>query len=122
MKFFNKRTWLLTGVLFASTAGMALAEYEYSPAELSRTNPMSRAGHKLGRGVSNTFLGWVELPKGIETVGRESGFAASITWGVLQGAGAALARTAAGIVEVGTFPFPVTSKDNEPLIQPEYIL
>ena len=117
----NKKLMVAAMLLFLSQGGLAFA-YDYSAADLSRTNPMARAGHKLGRGVSNVLLGWVEVPRGIESVGKESGFAASTTWGVLQGAGSALLRTGAGVLEVVTFPFPTPSKDDDPLVEPEYIL
>ena len=121
MKFSIQKFVLTACLLMLTAAGLVFAD-DYSPAELSRTNPAARAGRKLGRGISNLLLGWVELPRGIETVGRESGFAASTTWGVLQGAGSALVRTAAGAVEIVTFPFPVPSRDDDPLVEPEYIL
>ena len=117
----KSKAWLAFAILFLSTAGSVRA-YDYSPADMSRTNPTARAGRKLGRGVSNVLLGWVEVPRGIEAVGKESGFAAGTTWGVLQGAGSALLRTGAGIFEIATFPFPVPSKDGDPLVEPEYIL
>ena len=117
----NKKWVAAVLLLFLSQVSLAFAD-DYSPSDLSRGNPMARAGRKLGRGVSNVLLGWVEVPRGIESVGKESGFAASTTWGVLQGAGSALMRTGAGILEIATFPFPAPSKDYDPLVEPEYIL
>ena len=119
---FDKRVWVMLSVLLVSMSGTALA-YEYSPMEMSRPNSAARAGRRLGRGVSNVLLGWVELPRGMEAVGHESGFSAGATWGVLQGAGAAFLRTAAGVVEVATFPVAgVFSKNDDPLVEPEFIL
>lgn len=118
MKLFIRITVVALSLL---NTGLALA-YDYSPADVSQENAMARSGRKLGRGVSNLFLGWVEVPRGIEAVGQESGFAAAGTWGVLQGAGSAVLRTAAGALEIVTFPFPVPSKDSDPLVEPEYIL
>ena len=122
IKMTPKKLWLAAVILFSSSLTVAFAYDDYSPAELSRTNPMARAGRKLGRGTSNLLLGWVEIPRGIQTVGRESGFAASMTWGVLQGAGTALRRTVLGAAEIVTFPLGAPSKDGDPLIEPEYIL
>ena len=119
----TKKVILAALFLLVVPSMTALAYYDdYSPGELSRTNPVAGAGRKLGRGVSNVFTGWLELPRGIDTVGRESGFLASLTWGVLQGAGTAVARTAAGVAEVATFPLHAPNPDNDPLIEPEYLL
>ena len=110
-------------ILLTAPLISALAYYDdYSPGELSRTNPMAGAGRKLGRGVSNVVTGWMEIPRGIESVGRESGFLSSLTWGVLQGAGTALVRTAAGVAEIATFPIHAPDPDNSPLVEPEYLL
>ena len=68
-----------------------------------------------------TGLGWVDLPRGIEEVGQKHGVGAAATWGVLQGTGQAVQRTAVGIFEVLTFPFGM-SQDFEPLIEPEFPL
>ena len=78
-------------------------------------------GRKLGRGASNTALGWLELPDGIHDVGEQHGVGAAATWGVLHGAGRAVQRTAVGIFEVLTFPFGLP-RDFEPLMEPEFVL
>ena len=116
----HKKLILAAVILVVSQINLAWAYDDYSPAEMSRTNPMAASGRKLGRGVSNMLTGWVELPRGVETVGRESGFMASLTWGVLQGAGTALARTAAGAAEIATFP--IRTNNDEPIIEPEYLV
>jgi putative exosortase-associated protein (TIGR04073 family) len=78
------------------------------------------SGRKLGRGLSNTTFGWVELPGGIQGIGERHGVGAAATWGVLHGAGRAIQRTAIGIFEVLTFPLG-TPTDFEPLIEPEFV-
>lgn len=100
---------LLSAVLVL-TAAPAFAAQDY--AELT--------GRKLGRGLSNTALGWVELPGGIQEVGEKHGIGAAATWGVLHGAGRAVQRTAIGVFEVLTFPFG-TPENYEPLIEPEFV-
>ena len=79
------------------------------------------SARKLGRGLSNTFFGWVELPGGIEAIGEKHGVGAAATWGLLHGLGRAVQRTAIGVFEVITFPFG-TPQHFEPLIEPEFVL
>jgi putative exosortase-associated protein (TIGR04073 family) len=76
---------------------------------------------KLGRGLSNTFLSIVEIPFRMAKVGREDGPFAGVTLGLVAGLGNAAVRTAAGIIEVVTFPFPIPRPDYEPLVQPEFL-
>ncbi len=75
---------------------------------------------KLGRGVANVFTGWVEVPKRIYETSQLQGAAAGATWGTLRGIGYGLVRTAAGLYETFTFPFPAPP-DYAPVITPEYV-
>ncbi|MCA9396213.1 MAG: exosortase system-associated protein, TIGR04073 family [Candidatus Omnitrophica bacterium] len=62
------------------------------------------AGRKLKRGFHNLLLGWIEIPKGIESIGSQHGVGAAATLGFLHGAGRAIQRTATGVFDVLTFP------------------
>jgi putative exosortase-associated protein (TIGR04073 family) len=87
------------------------------------TEPRMRAGgamQKLGRGAVNVLSGWVEIPKRISETSRDQGTAAGLTWGLLRGLGYGFIRTAAGVYEVVSFPFPAPP-DYAPIIQPEYV-
>jgi putative exosortase-associated protein (TIGR04073 family) len=75
---------------------------------------------KLMRGAINTITGWVEIPKNISQVSNEEGAGAGWTRGLLRGLGYGFVRTAAGVYEVVTFPFPAPV-DYEPLMQPEFV-
>ena len=75
---------------------------------------------KLARGGINLVTGWVEIPKRIHETSLQSGAAAGFTWGLLRGLGYGFIRTAAGVYELVTFPFPAPP-DYEPVIQPEYV-
>ena len=75
---------------------------------------------KLGRGIINVFTGWVEIPKRVIETSQASGTAAGWTWGLLRGLGHGFVRTAAGLYEVFTFPFPAPP-DYQPVIQPEFV-
>jgi putative exosortase-associated protein (TIGR04073 family) len=75
---------------------------------------------KLGRGVANTLTGWVELPKNVYDTSLEENTFTGMTLGLAKGAGMTLVRTASGIFEIATFPFPLP-ENYEPLLEPEYV-
>ena len=79
-----------------------------------------KAMGKLARGAVNIFTGWVEVPKRIHETSQESGIATGLTWGTLRGLGYGFVRTAAGLYELFTFPFPAPV-DYEPVMRPEYV-
>ena len=78
------------------------------------------AVNKLGRGVVNVFTGWVEIPKRMYETSQLQGTAAGFTWGLLRGLGYGFIRTAAGLYETFTFPFPAPP-DYAPVISPEFV-
>ena len=75
---------------------------------------------KLGRGVANTLTGWVELPKNVYDTSVEDNAFSGMTLGLAKGAGMTLVRTASGIFELATFPFPLP-EDYKPILEPEYV-
>ena len=79
------------------------------------------AGRKLERGVSNTLMGWMEIPREITKQGRERGVASACFLGTIIGLGNAVVRTAAGAYETLTFPLG-THPTFTPLVQPEFVL
>ena len=108
-----KRTVLrgmLTVLLLVASGTQASAE----------STEAAKAFKKLTRGFVNIVTGWVELPKRIQQTSEESGALSGFTWGLLRGLGYGFARTAAGLYELVTFPFPAPP-DYEPVIQPEYV-
>lgn len=76
---------------------------------------------KLLRGVTNTFTGWVEIPKNIYDISVEENIFVGITKGTTQGVGMAVVRTGCGIYEMMTFPFPLPEA-YEPIMLPEYVI
>ena len=80
----------------------------------------TKAFTKFTRGAVNVFTGWVEIPKRIHETTVLSGPPAGFTWGLIRGVGYGLIRTAAGVYEVFTFPFPAPP-GYESVIQPEYV-
>ena len=94
----------------------------FQPLGLARAEEMRVGGAatKAGRGVVNTVTGWVEIPKRIYETSQEQGAATGWTWGLLRGIGRGFIRTAAGLYEVFTFPFPAPP-NYASVIQPEYV-
>ena len=75
---------------------------------------------KLGRGAVNTVTGWVEVPKRIHETAQRSGPWVGITWGLLRGLGYGFIRTAGGLYEAVTFPFPAPP-GYRPVMHPDYV-
>ncbi len=95
--------------------------YQQTPSDIARTDPVMGATRKLGRGIANVGFGWMELFKGIQSVGQEKGFWAGVTWGPLYGGANAVKRTAVGVSEALTFP--VAGPTNyQPILEPEFVL
>ena len=77
-----------------------------------------KMGSKLKRGVVNIATGWIELFNQPRQIGQEEGFGAGATKGLFMGASWAVARTAIGVWDTGTFLFPIPA-DYEPILEPE---
>lgn len=75
---------------------------------------------KLGRGLVNTATGWLEVPKKIYGTSKDENVFVGITVGTAKGLGWGVMRTAAGIYEVVTFPFPIP-ESYESIIDPAYV-
>lgn len=75
--------------------------------------------YKLGRGLTNTTLGWMELliqPR--ELIQRDRRWPQAVLEGIPRGLAFGVARTAVGLYEVVTFPLPYP-KGYVPIIEPE---
>lgn len=108
----------LTGSAFAEMPAPAIKGDKPS----AKTG-MADANRKLGRGLANLTMGWMEIFKGIQEVDRNQNTIAAITWGPVYGLGNAISRTATGAFETLTFPIPTTAeKDYRPILEPEFIL
>ncbi|MFH1856317.1 MAG: exosortase system-associated protein, TIGR04073 family [Candidatus Omnitrophota bacterium] len=75
---------------------------------------------KLGRGIVNTATGWLEVPKRIYNTAKDENVMVGITVGTAKGIGWGVTRTAVGIYEVVTFPFPIPTGYKQ-IIDPEYV-
>ena len=87
-------------------------------------SPMAEAQtpfNKFGRGLTNLFTGWIEVPKNIYDITVEKNFLLGITIGLIEGIGMFIIRTGCGVYEIVTFFVPVP--DNYvPLLLPEFVL
>ena len=74
---------------------------------------------KLGRGISNMFFGWTEIPVTIGKVNSEEGNAAAASYGVVRGTGRAFARFGVGFYEALLWPIPVYKETYYPVLRSE---
>ena len=74
---------------------------------------------KLGRGLSNLFLGGSEVFVTVGTVNTYEGNSAAAGYGVVRGFGRGVTRHAAGFLEVVTWPFPCWHESYFPLLPPD---
>lgn len=79
------------------------------------------AAEKLGRGVANFFTGWVEIPVEFGRIIEKKGDLAALFIAPFTGLVKAVARTAAGLYDALSFPFPLPS-GYKPIIEPEFVL
>ncbi len=107
--------------IFLLAAASSAWSYQQTPTDIARTDPAMGATRKLGRGIANVGLGWMDLFKGMQSVGEEKGFWAGVTWGPLYGAVNAVKRTAVGVAETVTFPAPGPNH-YQPILEPEFVL
>ena len=105
--------------LIGSGFGIVLMLIGVTPV-VAESMEAGQAVGKLTRGAINIVTGWVEVPKRIHETSQDSGAAAGFTWGLLRGLGYGFIRTAAGLYEVFTFPFPAPP-GYAPVIRPEYV-
>ncbi|OGW76176.1 MAG: hypothetical protein A2Z72_00690 [Omnitrophica bacterium RBG_13_46_9] len=73
---------------------------------------------KLGRGLTNLSLGWMELFKAIERQSQKYDYIRGILYGVPEGLVKTAVRTGVGAYETLTFPLPIP-KDYEVMLTPE---
>ena len=86
----------------------------------SSTSTPDAVIQKLGRGMSNALTGIFELPYNIEAGYRKDNPVGSVCVGLLKGTCLAVARTAVGIIEVGTFWLPVPANYGPIMYDPLY--
>ena len=105
-----------------SISGLLVALVVLASAPSASAEPMDagKAFSKATRGLCNTITGWVEIPKRVHETSQQDGALSGLTWGLLRGLGHGFIRTAAGLYELVTFPFPAPP-GYQSVIQPEYV-
>ena len=106
---------LMFAVVFTCTAVFA----QQAPVTDQESKYPMGPMQKLGRGITNTALGWTELPKGIINQTKETNLVQGLIFGTLKGVCQTLARTVSGVADIVTFPF---SAYDKPVISPTFDL
>jgi putative exosortase-associated protein (TIGR04073 family) len=71
---------------------------------------------KLASGLSNLFLGILEIPKNVIKTANETNLLFGMTGGMIKGTAHMLGRTLSGVVDTFTFPVPT-----QPIANPAYV-
>ncbi|HNV85492.1 MAG TPA: exosortase system-associated protein, TIGR04073 family [Candidatus Omnitrophota bacterium] len=96
---------LLAGILLALPLTVWAQASEDSAAVLEGTYS-EKISDKLGRGVENLFVGWLEIPYEIRKVSKEKNAWQGATVGFGKGIAYTVGRMATGVYEIVTFPYP----------------
>jgi putative exosortase-associated protein (TIGR04073 family) len=101
---------ILVVALITGFAGIAFADIQDPPA--NDYGPT----RKLGRGLSNLFLGESEFFVTYGKINKDEGNSAAAGYGVVRGLGRSATRHIAGFIEIITFPFPMWRESYAPLL------
>ena len=74
---------------------------------------------KLGRGISNFVIAPTEFFVTVNQVNQTEGNSAGAGYGVWRGLGRTAARHLAGLIEILTFPFPISRGTYYPILRPD---
>ena len=74
---------------------------------------------KLGRGLSNFFIAPTDFFVTVNQVNQTEGNSAGAGYGVWRGLGRTAARHVAGLIEILTFPFPISRGTYYPILPPD---
>jgi putative exosortase-associated protein (TIGR04073 family) len=108
--------------LLAAAFILAIAGATPAAAQSDRNEgDFGRMMHKLGRGVTNIFTCWVEIPRNIAEEWERTDPISGLITGGIKGVGWGFARFATGVYETFTFPVPVPA-DYAVMMEPEYII
>ena len=128
MNFWKKITIAAAVLCIFGTAVPVMAQ---DPDSSVTDNVAMQITKKLGRGITNTAFGVLELPLKINEVNFEEGGLAACTYGVFYGLYFFIKREIIGVVEIATFfvPLPGCKPDPYevgwgygPIMRPEWII
>jgi putative exosortase-associated protein (TIGR04073 family) len=109
-------------VALGITAVASWAQVYDPTGEFPPTTGMEKALTKLGRGLSNVFLGWAEVPLTFDrNLKKGKPFAYLFGVAPVLCTARAFVRTGTGVFEVVTFPFSDRDVNYEAVLEPEYI-
>ena len=74
---------------------------------------------KLGRGISNFVIAPTEFFVTVNQVNQTEGNSAGAGYGVWRGLGRTAGRHVAGLIEILTFPFPISRGTYYPILRPD---
>jgi putative exosortase-associated protein (TIGR04073 family) len=116
------KSMLLTAVLVAGSlhAASAYGTSEPDPYIYRDGTRIDKMGQKFGRGVTNVFTCWMEIPHSVAIEWNKTDAVSGVLVGASKGVTWTAARFLAGTYEVLTFPFP-TPKDYRPIMHPEFL-
>ncbi len=118
----KKTVAVLLVVALGVTATASWAQVYDPTGEYPPTTGFEKALTKLGRGLSNVFLGWAEIPLTFDrNLKKGKPFAYLFGVAPVLGTARAFVRTGTGVFEVVTFPFSDRDVNYEPILEPEYI-
>lgn len=117
----NPSKWMALAALLATLMTAAPARAALVDEELRNDSIIADMVHKLGRGVTNIFTGWIELPFHIVEEWRKSDIVSGIFTGGVKGTVWGFVRTFSGFYDVFTFPIPIPF-GYKPLYSPEFIV
>ena len=97
----------LTTISYAGTSNIAPANKNTGAVKMRSTAVKEKGpGVKAERGIKNMLFGWVEIPRSIIQVTKDSKNPIwGLTAGTIKGIGKALPRTVSGVSDVATAPF-----------------
>lgn len=127
MVVMSKRLWMIAvaGTLVAALLlpSVPVVAQMYNPDEdLPKPTGVEKSLTKLGRGLSNIFYGWAEIPLTFDRdLKKGKPFAHLFAVSPVLGMARALIRTGTGVFEVVSFPYSDKSVNYEPILEPEYI-
>ena len=101
---------LLAAVFALALAGTSLADIQDTP---SNDYGPTR---KLGRGLSNFFVGQSEIFVTVGKINTDEGNSAAFGYGMVRGFGRSWMRHLAGFVEALTAPFPINHGTYYPIL------
>jgi putative exosortase-associated protein (TIGR04073 family) len=110
----------LITLMLVLSAGSAFATSSDADVARQQTD-FGKMLHKLGRGVTNVFTCWVEVPRQISTEWQKTDPVTGFFVGGIKGVGWGFARFVTGVYDTVTFPIPVPP-GYQPMIEPEFVV